>query len=148
MPTKSFLSFAGFVLLIAATYCPLLRPFGLVSWDLYDLNQPYGIVVLLIAVVGILGIVLKQKPIVRLSAWISFVLVVLVYIAALFKVHHTFSFIPFKSLEGFLTKLIRFKWGWYLLFAGPILAIIGVNTTKSVEKFSDNKLKQSTFDKH
>lgn len=142
------MSFAGFVLLIAATYCPLLRPFGLVSWDLYDLNQPYGIVVLLIAVVGILGIVLKQKPLVRLSAWVAFILVVLIYIAALFKVHHTFSFIPFKSLEGFLTKLIKFKWGWYLLFAGPLLAIVGVNTTKSVEKFSDNKLKQGTFDKH
>lgn len=148
MPTKSFFSFAGFVLLIAATYCPLLRPFGLASWNLYDLNQPYGIVVLLIAVVGILGIVLKQRSLVRFSAWIALILVILVYIAALFKVHHTFSFIPFKPVEGFLIRLIKFKWGWYLLFAGPILAIIGVNTTKSVEKFSDNKLKQDTLDKH
>lgn len=142
------MSFAGFVLLIAATYCPLLRPFGLTRWNLYDLNRPYGIVVLLIAVVGISGIVLKQKPLVRLSAWLALILVILVYIAALFKVHHAFSFIPFKPLDGFLTKLIKFKWGWYLLFAGPVLAIWGVNTTKSVEKFSDNKLKQGTFDKH
>lgn len=137
MPTKSFLSFAGFVLLIAATYCPLLRPFGLMSWDLYALNRPYGMVVLLVAVVGIAGIVLKQKSIVRLSAWISLILVILVYIAAFLKVHHTFSFIPFKSLQGFLTKLIKFKWGWYLLFAGPLLAIIGITTTKSGEMASN-----------
>ena len=141
MPTKSFLSFAGFVLLIAATYCPLLRPFGLMSWDLYDLNRPYGIVVLMVAIVGIAGIVLKQKPIVRLSAWASLILVVLVYIAAFLKVHHTFSFIPFKSLQGFLTKLIKFKWGWYLLFAGPILAVIGIATTKSGETTSSTKFK-------
>jgi hypothetical protein len=141
MPTKSFLSFAGFVLLIAATYCPLLRPFGLMNWDLYDLNRPYGIMVLLVAIVGIAGIVLKQKPIVRLSAWASLILVVLVYIAAFLKVHHTFSFIPFKSLQGFLTKLIKFKWGWYLLFAGPILAVIGIATTKSGETTSSTKFK-------
>jgi len=141
MPTKSFLSFAGFVLLIAATYCPLLRSFGLMSWDIYDLNRPYGIVVLLVAVVGIAGIVLKQKPIVRLSAWASLILVVLIYIAAVLKVHHTFSFIPFKSLQGFLTRLIKFKWGWYLLFAGPLLAVIGITTTKSGETAPNNKLK-------
>ena len=141
MPTKSFLSFAGFVMLIAATYCPLLRPFGLMNWDLYDLNRPYGIVVLLVAIVGIAGIVLKQKPIVRLSAWASLILVALVYIAAFLKVHHTFSFIPFKSLQGFLTKLIKFKWGWYLLFAGPVLAVIGIATTKSGETTSNTKFK-------
>lgn len=141
MPTKSFLSFAGFVLLIAATYCPLLRPLGLMNWDLYDLNRPYGIVVLLVAIVGIAGIVLKQKSIVRLSAWITLILVALVYIAAFLKVHHTFSFIPFKSLQGFLTRLIKFKWGWYLLFAGPVLAIMGIATTKSGETAPNNKLK-------
>lgn len=141
MPTKSFLSFAGFVLLIAATYCPLLRPFGLMSWDLYDLNRPYGIVVLLVAIVGIAGIILKQRPIVRLSAWLSLILIVLVYIAALLKVHFTFSFITFKSLQGFLTRLIKFKWGWYLLFAGPALAIMGIATTKSGETAPNNKFK-------
>ena len=141
MPTKSFLSFVGFVLLIAGTYCPLLRPFGLMSWDLYDLNRPYGIVVLMVAIVGIAGIVLKQKPIVRLSAWASLILVVLVYIAAFLKVHHTFSFIPFKSLQGFLTKLIKFKGGWYLLFAGPVMPIIGITTTKSSEAAPNNKFK-------
>lgn len=141
MPTKSFLSFAGFMLLIAATYCPLLRPFGLRSMDLYDLNQPFGIVVLLVGVIGILGIVLRQKPITRLCAWMALLLVILVYIASVLKIYHAFSFIPFKSIAGFLTRQIRFKWGWYLLFAGPVLAIIGIATTKSGKTIADNKLK-------
>ncbi|MBE9666613.1 hypothetical protein [Mucilaginibacter boryungensis] len=130
MPTKSYLSFAGFVVLIAATYCPLLRPFGLRSFDLYQLNQPYGLLLLLIGVIGILGIILRQRAIVRLCAWFALILVIVLYIAALFKIHHFFGFIPFKSIVGFLTRQIRFKWGWFLLFGGPILAIIGVFTTK------------------
>ncbi|MBS7563387.1 hypothetical protein KHS38_03135 [Mucilaginibacter sp. Bleaf8] len=123
MQPKAFICFAGFVLLIAATWCPLLRPFGLMNWDLYDLNKPYGMVVLLIAIVGVVGIVLKQYPVARIAAWLSFVLVVLVYIAAIMKVNSSFSFIPFKGLAGSLTKLIKFKWGWYLLFAGPLVSV-------------------------
>jgi len=131
MPNKSLLSFAGFVLLIIATYCPLLRPFGLMSWDLYDLNSPYGMVVSLVAVVGIVGVFLKQNAIVRATALTALVLVILVFIAAYLRVHHAFSFIPFKSLAGFLTKLIKFKWGWYPLFAGPVMAMLGATSKKS-----------------
>lgn len=131
MPVKSFLSFAGFILLIAATYCPLLKPFGLTSWDMYDLNKPFGIVVLLVAVVGIVGVVFKQLPVARLCAFLSLTLAILLYIAAQLKIHSSFSFIPFKSIAGFLTRQIKFKWGWYLLFAGAFLAITGIITTKS-----------------
>ncbi|MFD1256570.1 hypothetical protein ACFQ3S_07155 [Mucilaginibacter terrae] len=124
MQPKAFLSFAGFVILMAATWCPLLRPFGILTWDLYALNKPYGMVVLLIAVVGIAGIVLKQYKVSRMAGFIGLVLVTLVYIAAQMKVHTTFSFIPFKGMAGFLTKLIKFQWGWYPLFAGAVLSVL------------------------
>lgn len=124
MQPKAFISFAGFVLIMAATWCPLLRPFGIITWNLYDLNKPYGMVVLLIAIVGIAGIVLKQYKISRMAGFISLALVILVYIAAQLKVNTTFSFIPFKSMAGFLTKLIKFKWGWYPLFAGAVLSVL------------------------
>lgn len=123
MQPKAFISFVGFVILLAATWCPLLRPFGIMNWDLYDLNKPYGMVVLLIAVVGIAGIVLKQYQVARIASWLALALVILVYIAALLKVNTTFSFIPFKGLAGSLTKLIKFKWGWYMLFLGPLLSV-------------------------
>jgi len=131
MPIKSFLAFGGFVMLIAATYCPLLRAFGIASFDVYDMNKPYGIVILLMGIVGIVGVVLRQLSVAKVSAWISLILVVLLFLAAYFKIHHTFTFIPFKGIAGYLTSKIKYKWGWYLLFAGPILAVIGVVTTKS-----------------
>jgi hypothetical protein len=141
MPTKSYLSFAGFVMLIAATYCPLLRPFGLRNLDLYQVNQPFGLLLLLIGVIGILGVVLRQKAITWLCAWFALVLVIVLYIAAIFKIHQFFGFIPFKSISGFLARQIKFKWGWFVLLGGPILAIVGVLTTKRSAVISNNKEK-------
>jgi hypothetical protein len=137
MPPKAFVAFVGFVMLMAATWCPLLRPFGLVNWDLYDLNKPYGMVVLLVSVVGIACIVLKQYKTARLVAFTSLALVVLVFIAAQLKVHTTFSFIPFKGVAAFFARGIKFKWGWYLLFAGPVIGVLANPKVRSFYKPED-----------
>ena len=125
MRLPSLISFIGFILLMAATYCPLLRPFGLFNWDVYDLNKPYGMVMLLMAVVGIIAVVLNRPKLVKLISLISLALVTLLLLAAFLKIHTSFSFIPFKGITGFLERQIKFKWGWYLLFAGPLLALAG-----------------------
>jgi len=125
MRLPALISFIGFVLLMAGTWCPLLRPFHLFSMDVYDLNRPYGMVILLMAVVGILGVILNRKQLVRLVGWVSLILVLVLFIAAFMKVHTSFSFIPFKSIAGFLARQIVFKWGWYLLIAGPLVALAG-----------------------
>ena len=125
MRIPSLISFIGFVLVIAATYCPLLRPFHLINMNLFDLNKPYGLVIILVAVVGILGTALNNPKLVRLMSWLSIGLALLLYMAAYLKVNASFSFIPFKSLAGFFSKQIAFKWGWYVLFAGALLALAG-----------------------
>jgi hypothetical protein len=143
MPTKSYLSFAGFLVLIVATYCPLLRPFAIKRFDLdlYHLSQPFGILILLIGVIGILGVVLKQKPIAKLCGWIALILVTILLVAVRFKIHSFFGIIPFKSIARFFEGTIKYKWGWFLLFGGPILAIMGISTTKSGKAIAKNKLK-------
>ena len=123
MRIPSLISLVGFIILIAGTYCPMLRPFGLFSWNVYDLNQPYGIVILLVAVIGIIGVVFNRLDVARPAAWASLILVVLLYIAAFLKVHTSFSFLPFKSIAEFLAGKIKFKWGWYVLFGGAVLAL-------------------------
>ena len=125
MRISSILSFVGFVLLFAGTYCPLLRPFHIVSWNVYQLNQPYGLVMLLAAIIGIVASFLNQPKIIRAAAWVSAALVVMLFIAALLKIHFAFSFIPFHKFEAFLAKQIKFKWGWYVLLAGALLALAG-----------------------
>jgi len=125
MRLSSFISLAGFVMLIAATYCPLFRPLHIVNWDMYKANMPYGIVVLIVAVIGIIGTVLMQPKLVRLTALISLGLITLFYVLSLLKIHFSFNFIPFHSFEKFMERQIKFKWGWWLLVAGPILALLG-----------------------
>jgi hypothetical protein len=125
MRFPSFISFVGFVLLMAGTWCPLLRPFHITNWDVYDLNRPYGMVILLVSVIGILGVILNRIKLVRLTSWLSLILVFVLLVAAFLKVHTSFSFIPFKSFSDFLAGQIKFKWGWYLLFAGPLVALAG-----------------------
>jgi len=131
MRPASFLAFAGFVMLIASTYCPLFRPFGITTWDMYDANKPYGIVVLLIGVAGIIGLILMQAKVARMAAWLSVILVMLFYILALLKIHTSFTFIPFHAVSRYLAGKIKFKWGWWLLVAGPLLSLTGVLIEKS-----------------
>jgi hypothetical protein len=125
MRIPSIIAFLGFILLLAGTWCPLLRPFNLFKMDVYQLNFTYGLVLLLIAVIGILGVGLNHAKLVRITAWASLTLVVLLFVAAFLKVNTSFSFVPFKSLASLLSKQIKFVWGWYVLFAGPILALTG-----------------------
>lgn len=130
MRISSILSFVGFTLLFAGTYCPLLRPFHIVSWNVYQLNQPYGLVLLLVAIIGIAASFLNQPKIIRATAWISLILVVMLFIASLLKIHFAFSFIPFHKFENFLARQIKFKWGWYVLFSGAVLALAGALANK------------------
>jgi hypothetical protein len=126
MRLNNLISFAGFVLLIAGTWCPILRPVPLVHWNVFDGNQPYGIVILLVAMVGIIGTVFSQQNIIRMSAWLSLGLIVLFYLLAMLKVHYAFNFIPLHFLARLLTRGVRFIWGWYILFGGALLAVFGV----------------------
>ena len=104
---------------------------------MYDANKPYGIVVLLIAVVGIIGVVFMQNSIARMAAWLSAILVALFYILALLKIHTSFTFILFHAISRFLAKQIKFKWGWWLRVAGPVLSLTGALRYKSTYKMPD-----------
>ena len=126
MRLNNLISFAGFVIIIAGTYCPILRPLHLFNWDVYDGNKPYGIVILLVAVVGILGTVLTQQKIVKFTAWLSLGLIALFLLLAWLKVQTSFSFIPFHAIENIAIKSVKYKWGWYPLFGGALLAVTGV----------------------
>ncbi|MDB4905018.1 MAG: hypothetical protein JWQ63_4299 [Mucilaginibacter sp.] len=130
MRISNIISFLGFIIIIAATYCPILRPFHLITWDVYDGNKPYGITILLVAAIGMLGTVFNQIRIVHITAWLSLALVTLFYLAAFLKVYTSFSFVPFRFFDNFLSKQIKFTWGWYLLFGGPLLALVGVFSEK------------------
>lgn len=133
MRIPSLFSLIGFILIVVATYCPMLRPLGLMNWNVFDLNQPYGIAMLLVAVIGIISVVFSINKVARIAAWFSLALAVLLYIAAYFQVNDYFTFIPFKGIATFLTSKIKFKWGWYVLFTGAALSLSVIFSRKTVK---------------
>jgi len=149
MRLPALISFAGFVIIIMATFCPVLRLFYVVNWDVYDGNKPYGIIMLLIAIVGILGTVLNQQKLVRLTACVSLALVVLFYLLTLLKLYTSFGFITINtsgvkvssghsvlhSVDKFLINKIKFRWGIYALFIGGALAVAGTFMNKKASNF-------------
>jgi len=132
MAPRTFVSFAGFVLLIAGIFSPLISPLGLIKWNLFDLNKPFGIVLLAVAVTGPIAAIMKNNQLIKFAAWFTLGLVILVFVAAVMKVNTSFSFIPFPKLSHTLSGLIHYRWGWFLLFAGPILALLGTGERKSI----------------
>jgi hypothetical protein len=65
-----------------------------------------------------------------MAAWFSLGLVFVFLILAILKVFTSFNFIPLHFVAKYLTSKIKFKWGWYLLFGGPLLALAGVFAKK------------------
>lgn len=149
MRLPSLISFAGFVIIIMATFSPILRLFHITNWNVYDGNMPYGIVMLLVAVVGILGTVLNQQKLISLMARLSLGLIVLFYLLTWLKLYTSFGFINisskgvkvntghslFHSVDKFLMNQIKFKWGIYVLFLGGILAVAGTLISKKASNF-------------
>jgi len=75
MRISSFISFVGFIMIIVATFCPILH-FAIFNQTVYQLNKPYGLVFLLIAVVGIISTVLSNPKLTNLMAWVSLGLII------------------------------------------------------------------------
>jgi len=143
------ISFVGFVLIIMATFCPILKLFYVINWDVYDGSLPYGVVILLIAIIGIISTVFDQVKIVRFTAWVLIGLVVLFYLLTLLKIYTSFGFISinakgvkvntspslFHSVDKFLVSKVKFMWGIYVLFLGAILAPAGTLLNKNISNF-------------
>jgi hypothetical protein len=138
MRIPSLISLIGFIMVIAATYCPMLRPFGLFSMNVYDMNKPFGMVILIVAVIGMIGVVFNQLKIARIAAWTTVALAALLYVGAYLKVHTSFDFLHMNKTAAYLTSKIKFKWGWYVLFTSALLSLsVLLNRKKAVMPNND-----------
>lgn len=125
MAPRNFISFAGFILLIAGLFSPLISPLGLVKWNLFDLNKTFAVILMAVAIAGLITTLMNNIKLMRINGWISLALVILVFIAAVMKVQTAFSFIPFPKLANTMSGFIHYRWGWYLLFTGAVLGLLG-----------------------
>jgi hypothetical protein len=131
MRPRTFVTFVSFFILAAGTWCPLISPFRLLHWNVYQLNKPYGFVLLLVAAAGIISVIVGRAKTVKIIAFLGLLLVILLYVAAVLKVNNTFSFIPFKGVAGYMTRQLKFSWGWFVLFSGAFLGVLTTLGAKS-----------------
>jgi len=143
MRISSFISFAGFAAVLIGTFCPLAH-FFMVHKTIYDVNQPYGLILLLISVIGIVGCVFNNRSLKKLMAWMTVGLIVLLFIAAIFKMTHYFNFMPFHWGSESLNHHIKFDWGWYVMLFGAIIALAGTFSKKPVTFTAEKKTDQNS----
>src|ERR1700744_4121058 len=139
MRISSFISFVGFAAVLIATFCPLAH-FFIVHKTIYNVNQPYGLIILLITVIGIIGCVFSNLNLTKLMAWMTVALIILLFIAAVFKMTHYFNFMPFHWGSESLNNHIHFDWGWYLMLVGAIIALAGTFAKKPVTFTATDKI--------
>lgn len=130
MRFQNIAAFAGFCLTAAGTYCPLLRLFGITNQNLFDVNKPFGLVILLTCTVGLTLLSAGRWRSAQMAARILLALVIVLYAGAHLKVHTTFSGVPYKAIGGYLAGQVKFIWGWYILFAGSIISVLTTSFSK------------------
>lgn len=104
---------------------PMLKLPIVKYWNYWDLDTSLASVVMVLAILGIIASVVNKAGLLRFSGWATLAVVLLTLVGVYFKIHDSFSFIPFKKLANVAMGLVKYRWtGWILLFIGSALMIV------------------------
>lgn len=110
----------GAVVMAAGGMCPLVHVTFIGNWNYFGIDNSFGIVFYVIAVLGLLGAYLNKVGLMRFSGWAALVLVILTLLAVWFKSHNYFSFLHFTKLINIASGMVRYKWGWFVILIGAL----------------------------
>lgn len=126
MKSINYLGLLGALLIVAGWMSPMLKLPLIKYWNYWDLDTSLASVVMVLAVLGLIASVVNKPGLLRFSGWATLAVVLLTLAGVYFKIHDSFSFIPFKRLANVAMGLVKYRWtGWMLLFAGSFLMILG-----------------------
>lgn len=125
MKSINYLGLLGSLLIIAGWMSPMLKLPIVKYWNYWDLDTSLASVVMVLAILGIIASVVNKAGLLRFSGWATLAVVLLTLVGVYFKIHDSFSFIPFKKLANVAMGLVKYRWtGWILLFIGSALMIV------------------------
>lgn len=134
MRSTNYTGIIGAILVIAGGFCPMLRLPIIGNWNYWDLEVVLASIVYLFAALGLFASVSGKPGLLKFSGWAALIVIVFTLVAVHFKVNDSFSFIPFKKLAAYATRLVKYKWlGWSLLALGAILMIVA-GRKKNIEE--------------
>ncbi len=125
MKAKNYIGLLGSILVFAGGLSPMLHIPIIGNWNYFDLDVTLASVVFILAGLGLFASVLKRAGLLRFAGFGVLFIVLLTLVGVYFKVHDTFSFIPFKKLTAVAAGLVKYKWiGWSMIFVGGLLMLI------------------------
>jgi len=132
MKSINYTGLLGSLLIIAGWMSPMLKLPIIKYWNYWDLDTSLASVVMVLALLGIIASIVNKRGLLKFSGWVILLVVLLTLAGVYFKIHDSFSFIPFKKLANVAMNLVKYRWlGWTLLFAGSILMIVGGSNRSS-----------------
>lgn len=131
MKSINYLGVLGSLLIVAGWMSPMLKLPLIKYWNYWDLDTSLASVVMVLAILGLIASVVNKTGLLRFSGWATLAVVLLTLVGVYFKIHDSFSFIPFKKLANVAMGLVKYRWtGWILLFVGSFLMILGGRKSK------------------
>ncbi|MBC7914464.1 MAG: hypothetical protein H7Y07_10120 [Pyrinomonadaceae bacterium] len=126
MRSVNYLGLVGSLLLIAGWLSPMLHLPIIGNWNYWDLDVTLASIVMVLALLGIVASVVNKPGLIRFSGWAALIMILITMAGVYFKIHDSFSFIPFKKLAAAATRIVHYRYtGWILLVLGSIMLIVG-----------------------
>lgn len=119
----------GAVIMAAGGLCPLIRVPIMGNWNYFDIDQTLATVFYCLVTIALIGALLQKAGLIRFAGWAGIGLVLLTLVGVYFKSHDYFSFVHFKKIINFAAGMVKYKWGWLVIFAGT-LCLISVRKPK------------------
>ena len=93
------------------------------NWNYFDVDMRLAIAFYILVLVGLVGSFARKASLIRFAGWGAVVIALITLAGIYFKAHDSFSFLHFKKLVNFAAGLVKYKWGWYVIFAGAFILI-------------------------
>lgn len=113
----------GAAVMAAGGLCPLVRVPIMGNWNYFDIDQTLATLFYCLVTVALIGAFVRKAGLIRFAGWAGIVLVLVTLAGVYFKSHDYFSFVHFKKIINFAAGMVKYKWGWLVIFTGTLLLI-------------------------
>lgn len=113
----------GSALMAVGGMSPLMHIPIVGNWNYFDVDMRLAVAFYLMVLIGLVGSFIQKASLIRFAGWAAVVLALITLAGIYFKAHDSFSFLHFKKLVNIAAGLVKYKWGWYIIFAGAFVLI-------------------------
>ncbi|WP_256007372.1 MULTISPECIES: hypothetical protein [Pedobacter] len=111
----------GSALMAAGGMSPLMRIPITGNWNYFDIDMRLAVIFYIFVALGFAGAFLAKPFLVRFAGVAAIILALITLAGIYFQAQDSFSFLHFKKLVNLAAGMVKYKWGWYIIFAGAFV---------------------------